>query len=127
MSKKGVKSGAGVAREEEPNVEEAPEVGPAYEEVKDADGMLGWSDKPTFADQYHRYPETCKKGPSRIAVFVLTDKVGLDACNELLVGATPSEAPHIILEDSSREFHEGMWSYFVRYREVSYKKLIKRR
>jgi len=124
---RGVRSGVGVDKEEEVKAEEAVPEQPEYQESVGRDGLQEWSDKPTYTDQYHKYPETCRKGPPMMAVFVITDAAGLKECNALLARSAPAQAPGIVVDDLTKEHHEGSWSVFMRYRKVSYKKLIKQR
>jgi hypothetical protein len=96
----------------------------SYEEKKDVVGKTVWIDKPTFEDQYKRFPETTRLvGPS-VAVFNVAEPAQLADLNALLAKQQPEAAPSILIASRKENFFEGKWLMLLEYFRVEYKQLI---
>ena len=112
----------GPPEEEEELVEAKPE------EEKSGDDPV-WSDKPTYADQLWRYPETCKFGPVITDVFILKKEEDRTRLNELMTRTIPEAAPDIVIHaplPTQWSESEGSFVELVKYKKVHYKRLIKK-
>lgn len=88
-----------------------------------------WSDKPTYSDQWWRFPETCKTGPLTTAVFKLSSPTDLEKLNALMGRTVPESAPGIaVAPGGSVEWSEkeGTYVELVKYKKIQYKRLIKK-
>lgn len=107
---------------------EPDEVVAEAQEDLDSSGDTVWSDTPTYADQWWRFPETCRPGPPITAVFKLKDQADVDRLNTLMAGVVPESAPSIVLVSGvPPQWAEDISSFveLVKYRKVQYKRLIK--
>jgi hypothetical protein len=116
----------------DPSTVQSSLIGPAdkkeddksYEEKKDVVGKTVWIDKPTFEDQYKRFPETTRLvGPS-VAVFNVAEPAQLADLNALLAKQQPEAAPSILIASRKENFFEGKWLMLLEYFRVEYKQLI---
>lgn len=110
-----------------PEEDDTPEVAPPEEEKSGEDPV--WSDKPTYADQLWRHPETCKFGPVVTDVFVLKKEDDRVRLNELMTRAIPEAAPDIVITSPAPpqwSESEGSFVELVKYKKVHYKRLIKK-
>ena len=108
-------------------VEEKPAVAePEPTSETDDQGRTKWSDKPSLADQYKRYPKTCKEGPIQFKTFDLSQATQLAELNKDMEGAIPPDAPHIITK-LQREFYAGAYHVIMEYRVIKYMKLLERK
>lgn len=96
----------------------------AYEEKKDVVGKTVWIDKPTFEDQYKRFPETTRLVGPAVAVFNVAEPAQLADLNALLAKQQPEAAPSILIASRKENFFEGKWLMLLEYFRVEYKQLI---
>jgi hypothetical protein len=86
-----------------------------------------WSEKPTYAAQLSEHPDTCRILAQQVALFDLLKPEELKGYNHIQSLAEPQEAPTlIIIEDTVKDPADGKWLALLRYRRLSYKKLIRK-
>ena len=125
-------AGGGIPRLSEDTVEpetEQPQASiPEVAIQVDEKGDPVWSGIPTFSNQWHEYPDTCKPGKMEVAVFNLVEPTELEAYNALVAQAYPPEAPRIeVLNDIIHPPVDGKMLALVRYRRIQYKRIIRER
>lgn len=84
-------------------------------------GPFDWSDTPSFADQYIRYPDLCRLVGPQMAMFNVTEKDQLAELNKMLQKQQPEAAPSIVIANKKENFHEGKWLVLLDYYRVEYK------
>jgi len=130
MSQSYVRVGSGIPKRPADSSVEAEDAQEVVDVVEaPVEGSSVWSDTPTFSDQLFKYPLYCRLGPVITKVFVLAVDTELNALNTLMTRTIPEAAPGIVvLPGGSLQWSEALGSYveLVKYREVSYKRLIKR-
>lgn len=83
-----------------------------------------WHDKPTYGDQFSRWPEHCTlEGPKFKQFDLATQEAALD---EFMLQTLPEGAPNILVETVEKQFGASSesWKILVVYHKVKYRKLL---
>lgn len=96
------------------------EAEPQFEFGKD------WHDDPQYEDQFERYPDSVRQGPSRTEVLdmsVKEDRAHLDYLQEL---RDPPNAPRIMILELEKQFSptKDNWMVWIVYRRYQYRRLV---
>lgn len=105
---------------EEPQKKETSKA--AHYNTAKHEGVSTWNNEPSVQGQMD-IEGAVKAGPLQFALFDLSDTTQQNSYNELLKREFPDEAPQVMIEERTTQFHEGKFMALVHYREILYKKL----
>lgn len=120
--------GQGIARNEvaEKNPETKEEEKQQKDEAQTPPSIDQWHDKPTYDDQYSKYPQTTRTRGPHFCVYNMADEKSSAALDALMDRQYPETAPQIIPIDVTKHFCDqtGNWKILVSYYTVQYRKLL---
>jgi len=141
----GVPAGAGLdddttplhpSEEKVPNLNPESERGPStdtdinrdYDIILDDAEKKQWSDKPCYADQYLRYPETVRKIGPTLEVFDLADENDKHKLNTLMAGQQSHSAPRsaVAVEDRKWDEKTSNWKILAQVITFKYLKILEK-
>ena len=111
---------------EEPVVDTKATEDPDADADKDARGNVVWSNKPTFSDQFTRFPQQCRHEGPTVEIFDLSIAEDVERLNKLYARQLPMTAPGVRLDPAlcDRQFTGKNWMVLVGYYTMQYKRLL---
>ena len=99
-----------------------------YDIILDPEEQKQWSDKPSYADQFLRFPETVRKIGPTMDVFDLADPDDLHRLNMLQAGAASMSAPRSALSISDTKWDEktSNWKILGQVIQFKYLKILEK-
>lgn len=111
-------------QETKQNTQATPAVEPPT--IADSKPNDAWSFKPTYEDQYARYPQTTRTRGPFFRVFDLDDAASTASLEKLTDSQYPETAPQAIISETIKQFCEktGSWKVLVTYYAIQYRILL---
>lgn len=101
---------------------------PAFDLLLDDDKQKQWLEKPSYADQYARFPETVRPVGPTFRVFDMSQEADIQQMNALMAGMQNPNCPrsHVAVEDKQWDDKAANWKVLAKVTHFLYLKIIEK-